>query len=97
MHDFHGDLLIGGMRLKHVHGELEQEQPDGSTHEWILTGHLHLTPEQSRQLETDRRYRLMLEDGRAATVILSRIIPDKPDEHLVDFEPPHPAEATKPR
>jgi hypothetical protein len=97
MHDFHGDLLIGGMRLRHIHGELEEEHPDGSAHEWVLTGHLHLSPEQSQQLETDRRYRLLLEDGRAATVVLSRITPEKPDETLVDFQPPQPAEAPKPR
>jgi hypothetical protein len=98
MQEFQGDLLIGGMRLRHIHGELEQEQPDGSAHEWMLTGHLHLSPEQSRQLETDRRYRLVLEDGRAATVVLSRITPEKPDELLVDFEPPpRAAEPTKPR
>ena len=103
MHEFQGDLLIGGMRLKHIHGELEAEDHQPGTHEWRLAGQLHLTPEQSAQLETDRQYRLLLEDGRCATVVLSHIGPDertapeKTDALLVDFQPPHPADSPKPR
>ena len=90
MHDSHGDLLIGGARIKHVHCELEEEQPpQPGSREWSLAGHLHLTPEQSQLLETDRPYRLQLEDGRAAQVVVSRIAQNgKPDDLLVDFQPP---------
>ena len=28
MHEAEGDLLIGGNRLKHIHVDLEAEQPD---------------------------------------------------------------------
>ncbi len=88
MHEFQGDLLIGGQRLKCVHGELEQEQPLSDSKEWILAGHLHLTAEQSQLLETDRPYRLQLQDGRAGQVVVSRIAADgQPDEKLVDFQP----------
>lgn len=86
MHEVDGDLLIGGARLKQVHIELEQEVPQPGSRDWILAGHLHLTPEQSRQLQTDRPYRLELEDGRAAQVIVCRISPDgTPDDLLADF------------
>lgn len=88
MHESHGDLLIGGERIKHVHCELEQEQPLCDSKEWSLAGHLHLTCEQSQLLETDRPYRLQLEDGRAGQVIVCRIAADgKPDESVVDFQP----------
>ena len=88
MHEFQGDLLIGGERLKHVHGELEEEVPQPDCKEWRLAGHLHLSPDQSQLLETDRPYRLQLDDGRAGQVIVSRIAPDgKPNELLVDFLP----------
>jgi hypothetical protein len=89
MHDSHGDLLIGGARIKHVHCELEEEQPaEPGSREWALAGHLHLTPEQSQLLETDRPYRLQLEDGRAGQVVVSRIAQNgKPDDLLADFQP----------
>lgn len=88
MNEFQGDLLIGGERLKHVHGELEEEVPQPGCKEWILAGHLHLSPEQSQLLETDRPYRLQLDDGRAGQVVVSRIAADgKPDALLVDFLP----------
>ena len=87
MHALDGDLLIGGDRLKHLHVELEEELPQPGSREWILAGHLHLTSEQSQQLETDRPYRLLLEDGRAGQVVLYRISPDgKPTEVQADFQ-----------
>jgi hypothetical protein len=64
MHESHGDLLIGGERIKHVHCELEQEQPLCDSKEWNLAGHLHLTCEQSQLLETDRPYRKTGRIGR---------------------------------
>src|SRR5687768_6086776 len=73
MHDFEGDLLIGGMRLKHLHGELEQEGPEAKNGEWLLAGRLDLSPEEQKLLELNRRYRLQLEDGRAGQVVISNI------------------------
>jgi hypothetical protein len=88
MSESDGDLLIGGDRLKHVHVELEDEQPQAGSCEWVLAGHLHLTREQSQHLETDRPYRLQLADGRCGQVIVSRIAADgKPDKLLADFQP----------
>ena len=88
MHPAEGDLLIGGDRIKHVHIDLEDEQPAAGSREWVLAGHLHLTPEQSKLVETDRPYRLQLADGRAGQVVVSRIAPDgQPNDVLADFEP----------
>jgi hypothetical protein len=86
MHEFHGDLLVGGARLKHIHVELEQEQPQDGTKDWILCGHLHLSPEQIELLQTDRPYRLLLDDGRAGQVVVSKIEPEDNSHLLVDFE-----------
>ena len=88
MHSAQGDLLIGGDRIKHVQVELEDEQQEAGSREWVLAGHLHLTAEQSKLVETDRPYRLQLADGRAGQVVVSRIAADgKPDDLLADFQP----------
>ena len=88
MHEAEGDLLVGGARIRHVHVELEEEQPQAGSAEWSLAGHLHLSAEQSQLLETDRSYRLQLADGRAGQVFFCRIAADgKPNELLADFLP----------
>ena len=77
MHEFHGDLLIGGARLKSLHGELEAELPTPTaekSHEWVLGGHLHLTPQEWESIGANRQYRLELDDGRAAQVVITRVI-----------------------
>ncbi len=88
MQEFEGDLLIGGMRLRHVHGELKSDPPaNGKKKELNMTGHLHLSPEQKELIELNREYRIQLDDGRGAQVVLSRIDGEKTDELLVDFVP----------
>jgi len=88
MHEAEGDLLIGGERLKHLHIDLEDEQRVADSSEWTLAGHLHLTAEQSQLLETDRPYRLQLNDGRCGQVVVSRIAADADrKELLADFLP----------
>lgn len=89
MHEVDGDLLIGGERLRHVHIELEAEMPQPGSKDWILAGHLHLTPEQGVLLQTDRPYRLQLDDGRAGQVVVCKIAIDvEPHELLADFHAP---------
>jgi hypothetical protein len=88
VHESHGDLLIGGDRLKHVQVDLEDEQPQAGSRDWVLAGHLHLTAEQLKHVETDRPYRLELADGRAGQVVVSRIQADgQPNNLLADFQP----------
>ena len=83
-----GDLLVGGARIRHVHVDLEEEQRQTGSADWALAGHLHLTPEQSQLVETDRPYRLQLADGRCGQVIVSRIAANaNPNELLADFLP----------
>jgi len=90
MHEFQGDLLIGGARLRQLRVELEEQLPEGNSREWSLTGCLRLSPEQSLFLETDRAYRLLLSDGRAGQVVFSRISPDENrQELLAAFLPKH--------
>jgi hypothetical protein len=87
MHEFQGDLLIGGMRLEHLRGELEEERRRRGCKEWTLSGHLRLTPEQLKHLELNREYRIQLDDGRAAQVVILKIEPDHDTEALADFAP----------
>ena len=88
MNEFYGDLLmIGGDRLKHVRGELAEEQPSADSTDWNLAGRLHLPPGQCGLLQSARPYRLQLEDGRAGQVMVSRIVSASDDALLVDFQP----------
>lgn len=89
MHQVDGDLLIGGERLRHVHIELEAEMPQPGSKDWILAGHIHLTPAQGELVQTDRPYRLQLDDGRAGQVVVCKIAMDgQPDDLLADFHAP---------
>jgi hypothetical protein len=50
MHEFEGDLLIGGAKLSHIHGELEHEV-EAEDHDWSAndaTASNWLTDEQVR-------------------------------------------------
>ena len=87
MHGFDGNLLIGGMKLEHLHGELEQELPDTETTDWLFAGRVTLQPGDMDLLQLGRRYRLELTDGRAGQVIISRLEPN-PDRNIVaEFQP----------
>ncbi|MGE3314601.1 MAG: hypothetical protein AB7O26_05745 [Planctomycetaceae bacterium] len=90
MSEFHGDLLIGGARLKSLHGELEEEHPFSplqKSREWLLEGQLHLKPDEWETIGPNRQYRLELDDGRAAQVMITRIVSQSNDEIVVNFEP----------
>ena len=96
MREFDADLLLGGARLKHVHGELQTDQPLDGTADHLLAGRLSVDPAQKSQLEIGRRYRLMIEDGPAGQVVVSRIDDHDPKELILEFEP-QTAAAQKPR
>jgi hypothetical protein len=88
VHEYHGDLLIGGDLLKHLQVDLEDEQPQDGSRDWVLAGHLHLTAEQCQLVEMDRPYRLQLADGRAGQVVVCCIKADgQPNDLLADFGP----------
>ena len=84
MQEHDGTLLIGGARLEHVHCELEKEVSVPNSDNWILAGHLHVTPKMMRFLEFNRRYLLRLDDGRFGAVALTRVL--REDEGDVDLE-----------
>lgn len=65
----HGQLLIGGLRLKDLRGTLDHGL-DGPR-SW--SGQLEVASEQASLLEPQRPYRLELDDGRAGQVIVARI------------------------
>lgn len=97
MSEFYGDLLIGGARLKHVRGELADEQPAADSTDWILTGRLHLPLDQCGLLQSERPYRLQLEDGRAGQVMVSRIISESEEALQVEFHSTTNGAAPKPK
>lgn len=70
MSEFHGNLLIGGMTLKNLSGELEEEDPS-PTAPWH--GELLVDSRQNEFLQSGRPYRLELEDGRAGMIVITRI------------------------
>ncbi len=84
---FQGDLLIGGERFRRLHGQLKLEEPSPDSSEWRFAGQLELTRHQLESLEMYRQYRLLLDDGRAGTVIVSRMDASEIGA-VVDFEPP---------
>ena len=87
MHEFDGDLLIGGLRLKHVHGELEKDEqlPNSSDH--LLAGKLNVDDAQKALLQCGRHYRLQIDDGPAGQVIVSRINDGQDHSLTLEFEP----------
>ena len=97
MQDIHGDLLIGGMRLKDVRCEVEKERPSDDSTDYEMSGHLHLPSEQLDLLQLNREYRIQLEDGRGGQVVLSRIAAEREDDLLVDFVPPEKSTCPRPK
>ena len=73
MHESHGELLLGGTRLHNVHVELEQEEPLSGHADWMLSGELHISEVEARELELERHYLLQLEDGRAGPIVVTRV------------------------
>jgi hypothetical protein len=87
MHAFqHGELLIGGMALRHLQGELEKEEPTRNSSAWLLAGKLRLSSQHGGQLELERQYLLRIDDGREGLVELTSL-KDSDGDLLADFRP----------
>jgi len=86
MHQSHGELLIGGERLHHVHVELDQEEHAPDASDWLLTGRLRVSPQHAEVLELHRHYLLQLDDGRAGPIAVTRVEPHD-GELLLMFRP----------
>jgi len=87
MHAFHhGELLIGGLALRHVRGELEREEALTDSSCWLLSGKLKVSEQHQDQLELARQYLLRVDDGREGLVELTSVT--ESDEGLeADFRP----------
>ncbi len=85
MHEFEGNLLIGGAALKRLRGELEEELQQEGSREWLLSGHLRLTPEDWANVRLDRQYRLELADWRSGQVVVTRVAAQTDKEVVADF------------
>jgi hypothetical protein len=87
MHAFErGELLIGGMALRQLHGELEREEPTRNSSAWLLSGRLRFSAQHGSQLELERQYLLRIDDGREGLVELTSLTSDEGDL-LADFRP----------
>ncbi|HVX62851.1 MAG TPA: hypothetical protein VHC19_19685 [Pirellulales bacterium] len=69
MAELRGNLLIGGMTLKNLLGNMSEEAP-AQGEQW--GGELFIDEDQRQFLETERPYRLELEDGRAGKIVITR-------------------------
>ena len=96
MHDFEGDLLIGGMKLSHLSGELEMESLDDLSHDWYFAGRIKLLPEDRDFLQLGRLYRLELADGRCGQVMISRLEPIDNEHIVAEFLPQNSKRPTEP-
>jgi len=86
MHTFHGQLLIGGMTIKDLEGELREEAPQEDSGEWLLEGSVRVDAPAQAHLEINRTYRLQLDDGRAGQVIVRSLVPEA-DRLVAEFCP----------
>ncbi|HTQ39853.1 MAG TPA: hypothetical protein VMJ32_12565 [Pirellulales bacterium] len=87
MHAFErGELLIGGLALRQLHGELDREEPALNSSAWLLSGKLRLSAQHGSQLELERQYLLRIDDGREGLVELTSLTPADGDLEA-DFRP----------
>ncbi len=83
-----GKLLIGGMALRQLQGELEKAEPARGSTSWLLAGKLRVSSRHSCQLELERQYLLQVDDGRQGIVELTSLTSDDSDgDLLADFRP----------
>ena len=83
MTHFHGELLLGGARLRELEGEIT-ELPIGHDESW--SGEFWIDSEKLDLVEFGRAYLLILDDGRNGQVELTDVTLDNDQEHsLVHF------------
>jgi hypothetical protein len=88
-HRFRGTLSIGGMQLRDVCGELEEERRQTHSQEWRLSGRVSLKRSQLDFFQAGRTCRLELDDGRAGQVVLEHLAPGL-DALVARFRPRQP-------
>lgn len=84
MLQFHGDLLLGGARLRELEGQIDESPED---HEVNWSGEFRIAPDQLEMVEIGRPYLLVLDDGRTGRVEVTAVTKARDDESLVSFRP----------
>ena len=80
MTDFHGDLLLGGARLRELDGDIAQDAI-GADESWH--GEFRISDDRLAFVELGRDYLLVLADGRGKHVVLTDVRPEGDNEHSV--------------
>ncbi len=80
---FHGKLLIGGLTLKDLDGEIDADDNGGA----VWHGRFRLDVQRCSLLQLGRTYRLELDDGRAGQLVVCRTLhrPQEP-QVVVEFD-----------
>lgn len=87
MHEFHGDLLVGGWAIRHLHGQLDEGDAT-DTRQW--SGRFEIESSQEEALEVGRQYLLILDDGRNAEVVVTHVHAEPRKQAVFcDFGPWH--------
>ena len=85
MNRFHGDLLMGGVRLRELDGEID-EVVHGDDELW--SGRFRVDRKQQSLFEIGRPYLLVLDDGRSGQVEVTNITGEEDREAvLIRFRP----------
>lgn len=82
-----GDLLIGGMTLRRLPCEIQNETHIESSRDWRFAGKLVIDVLHKPMLQLGRLYRLQLNDGRAGQVVLARLGADDSAHCVAEFQP----------
>lgn len=80
MTHFHGELLLGGARLRPLEGEIT-ELPVG--HDELWSGEFRIETDKLEMVQIGRSYLLILDDGRDSRVELTEIQAEDDAEHSV--------------
>ena len=84
MLQFHGDLLLGGARLRELEGQIDESNGDQQVN-W--SGEFRIAPDQVEMVEIGRPYLLVLNDGRTGRVQITAVTRDREDQSLICFRP----------
>lgn len=83
-HHFHGELLLGGARLRELDGKIEGSSNDRDSG-W--SGEFRIDPASVYMVEIGRPYLLMLDDGRTGHVEVTKVTSVSKGQSIVQFAP----------
>ena len=87
MESVHGNLLLGGMSLDDIDAVLESDMGEDLTASAHWCGHAAVDTSVAHCLETGRRYRLELDDGRTGMLVIREMhLGDSCNDLVLEFE-----------